>query len=420
MLLLYALIFILLVFFSAFFSSAETALLSLNKIKLHLSAKKKNKKARMLEKILEKPESFFSTILIGNNFVNIGAASISTVLFTRFLVSNEQLILLTSTLVTTIIILLFAEIIPKSYAFRHNEKMSYLYVYPLKFFAYLFYPMAKVTTFISNLFFKKDNAPPGEKELTLEEIKHFLTSQSKLFRYNPEALRMVKEIIDIAEKDIKSIMNPRLNIIALEENAGIDELKKIILGKQITKIPIYADNLDNITGIIHTDDVLYTLLEMPAAIDINRLDLKKLTRPPIFISEYSSLNYAWKQFKKHKQNMAVIIDEYGSTIGILTLNDIFKEILGELEIQQPSIRKTGKNTYLVNGNTSVDEVNEQLHLHLPDKPDYTTMSGLFIYHFGKFPKEENKIKIEDTLLVVKRMGKRKIEEIRLVCEDKSI
>jgi CBS domain containing-hemolysin-like protein len=409
-----------LVFFSAFFSSAETALLSLNKIKLHLSVKKKNKKARMLEKILEKPEAFFSTILIGNNFVNIGAASISTVLFTRLLVSNEQLILLTSTLVTTIIILLFAEIIPKSYAFRHNKKISYLYAYPLKFFTYLFYPMARVTTFISNLVFKKDSAPPGEKELTMEEVKHFLTSQSKLFRYNPEALRMVKEIIDIAEKDIKSIMTPRLNIIALEENASSAELKKIILGKQITKVPIYADNLDNITGIIYTDDVLYTLLEMPAAIDINRLDLKKIIRSPIFISEYSSLNYAWKQFKKHKQNIAVIIDEYGSTIGILTLNDIFKEILGELKIQQPSIRKTGKNSYLVNGNTSVDEVNEQLHVHLPDKPDYTTMSGLFIYHFGKFPKEENKIKIEDTLLVVKRMGKRKIEEIRLICEDKSI
>jgi len=374
----------------------------------------------MLEKILEKPEAFFSTILIGNNFVNIGAASISTVLFTRLLVSNEQLILLTSTLVTTIIILLFAEIIPKSYAFRHNEKMSYLYAYPLKFFTYLFYPMAKVTMFISNLFFKKDDEHLKEKELTMEEIKHFLTSQSKLFKYNPEALRMVKEIIDIAEKDIKSIMTPRLNMIALEENAGIDELKKIILGKQITKVPIYADSLDNITGIIHTDDVLYTLLEMPAAIDINHLDLKKLTLPPIFISEYSSLNYAWKQFKKHKQNIAVIIDEYGSTIGILTLNDIFKEILGELEIQQPSIKKTGKNTYLINGNTSVDEVNEQLHLRLPDKPDYTTMSGLFIYHFGKFPKEENKIKIEDNLLVVKRMGKRKIEEIHLICEDRSI
>jgi len=420
MILLYVSIFILLVFFSAFFSSAETALLCLNKIKLHLRVKKKNKKARILEKIMEKPEAFFSTILIGNNFVNIGAASISTVLFTRLLIANEQVTLLISTLVASAIILLFAEILPKSYAFRHNEKISYLYAFPILFFTYLFYPITKVTTFISHLLFKRDGAPSGEKEFTLEEVKLFLTSQSNLFRYNPESLRMVKEIIDIAEKDIKSIMTPGLNIIAMEEKAGIDELKKIIVEKQITKIPIYADSLDNITGIIHSDDVLTALLEMPSVIDINRLDLKKITRSPIFISEYSSLNYAWKQFKKHKQNIAVIIDEYGSTIGILTLNDIFKEILGELTIQPPSIRKTGNNTYLINGNTSVNEVNEQLHVHLPDKADYTTMSGLFIYHFGKFPEEESKVKIEDTLLEVKRMGKRKIEEIRLVLEDKPI
>ena len=419
MVLLYISIFILLVFFSAFFSSAETALVSLNKIKLHLGVKKKNKKARILEKIMEKPEAFFSTILIGNNFVNIAAASLSTVLFTRLLVTNEQVTLLISTLAATVIILLFGEILPKSYAFRHNEKISNLYAFPLQFFTYLFYPLAKVTTSISHLLFKRTGAPPGEKEFTLEEVKLFLTSQSNLFRYNPETLRMVKEIIDIAERDIKSIMTPRLNIVALEENAGIDELKKITREKQLTKIPLYANHLDNITGIIHTDDVLYPLLEMTAGIETNRLDLKKLTRPPIFISQYSSVNYAWKQFKQHKQNIAVIVDEYGSTIGIITLNDIFKEILGELTIQQPSIRKTGKNIYLINGNTSVNEVNEHLHLHLPLKPDYTTISGFFIYHFGKFPKEENKIKIEDTLWVVKRMGQRKIEEIRLVCEDKS-
>lgn len=418
MILLYIIVFIVLIFFSAFFSSAETSLLSINKIKLHLRAKKKHSKALLLTKILEKPDEFFSTILIGNNFVNIGAASISTVFFTRLLVSNEQLILLTSTLVTTTIILLFAEIIPKSYAFRHNEKMSFLYAYPIKFFTYLFYPFVIITSFISNLFFKKKETQPEHKELTMEEIKHFLTSQSKLFRYNPESLRMVKEIIDIPGKDIKSIMTPRLNIIALEENVGINELKKIILGKKITKVPIYTNNLDNITGIIHTDDVLSTLLEMPIAIDINQLDLKKLTRPPIFISEYSTLNFVLKQFKTYKLNIAVIIDEYGSTIGLLTLNDIFKEILGEIKIHQPAIRKTGKNTYLIYGNIPVDEVNEQLHLHLPEKPDYTTMSGFFIYHFGKFPKEENKIKIKDTLMIVKRMGKRKIEEIRLIHEEK--
>jgi putative hemolysin len=257
-----------------------------------------------------------------------------------------------------------------------------------------------------------------EKELTLEEIRHFLTSQIKLFGYNTDSLRMVKEIIDIAGKDIKGLMTTRLNIIGLEENASAAELKKILLEKKITKIPLYKESLDNITGIIHANDVLSALITLPAGRDINHLDLKEIARPPIFLSEYSSLNYALKQFKEQRLNIAVIIDEYGSTIGLLTLQDMFKEILGEIKVQPSAIRKTGKCAYLIKGDTPVDEVNDHLHVHLPEKPDYTTMSGLFIYHFGKYPREDNKIKVEDALLVVKRMGRHKIEEIRLICEEK--
>jgi len=418
MYLLYIIIFILLVFFSAFFSSAETSVLSLNKIKLHLKAKKKHKKAMLLSRILEKPEEFFSTILIGNNFVNIGAASISTVLFTHLLPYNEQLSLLTSTLVTTIVILLFAEIIPKSYAFRYSEKMSYIYAYPIKFFTYFFYPFVKVTALISNLFFKKEESQAGEKELTIEEIKHFLTSQSKLFKYNPESLRMVKEIIDLAEKDVKAIMTPRLNITALNEPIELQDLKKIIKEKKITKIPLYKDNLDNITGIINTDDILTAMITSQEDINFNEVDLNPIVRQPIFVSEYSSLIYVLRQFKKQDLNLAIIIDEYGSTIGILTLSDIFREILGEIKLQNSPIKKVGKNNYLISGNITIEEVNEQLHLHLPDKADYNTMSGLFIYYFGNFPKEECRIKINDIQLIVKRMGKRKVEELYLIHEEK--
>jgi putative hemolysin len=409
MVLFYVLIFILLVIFSGFFSSAETSLLALNKIKLNLKVKKKHKKAVLLSGILRKPEEFFSTILIGNNFVNIAAASISTFLFTRLMAGREELILLTSTLVTTIIILFFAEILPKSYAFRYNERLSYLYAYPIKFFTYLFYPLVKVTTFFSNLFFKEEHAAAKDKEFTTEEVKDFLASHINLFKYHPEGLRMVNEIIDIAEKDIKSIMTPRLNIVAFKEDSSFEELKQIILEKKRSKIPMYKDSLDNITGIIHAGDILSALL----AGDFNRADVKKIARPPIFISEYSSVNYVLKKFKKLRLNIAVIVDEYGSTIGILTLNDVFKEIMGEIEFGEPSIGKIGKNTYVIKGNTPVEDVNERLHLDFPEKPDYTTMSGFFIYHFGKFPKENSRIQVRDNYLVVRRMGKRKIAEILL-------
>ncbi len=409
MILIYIATFILLVLFSAFFSSAETSLLSLNKIRLNLRANKKEKKALVLTKILEDPEEFFSTILIGNNFVNVAAASISTVLFTK-LVINEELSLLLSTLVTTVIILFFAEIIPKSYAFRYNEKISDVYAYPIKFFTFLFYPFVKITTFFSRLLFREKEPHVEEKGLSIEEIKHFLSSQKTLIRYNPNSLRMMNEVINITQKDIKSIMTPRVNLIAMKESDGIDELKRIILEKKISKVLVYRETLDNITGVIHSGDVLAHLLED----DLKGMEIGRLQKPPIFLSEFSALNYALNQFKKHQLNIAVVIDEFGATIGILTINDIFSEILGEIEISKSSITKIRHNVYKIMGNIPVDEVNDKLHLGLPEKTEYTTMSGLFIYHFGKFPRVKQKVRFENFTLVVRRMGDRKIEELLLI------
>lgn len=402
--------FVVLLVFSAFFSSAETSLLSLNMIKLNLKAKKKKKKAVLLKKILKNPEEFFSTILIGNNFANIAAATISTVVFTRLLNAHEEWVLLISTLVTTIVILLFGEITPKSFAFRYSERLSYIYAYPIRFCTYLFYPLVKVTSAISNFIFKKGSPRIEKKDLTIEEVKHFLSSETQLFSYSPESLRMVNEILDIAEKDIKSIMTPRMNIVALEENADTDELIKIITAKRITKIPIYRDTLDNITGIVHMDKLITVLVTG----ELKKISLTDIAVKPIFISEYSSLNYALKEFKKYGLNIAVVLDEYGSTIGILTLSDIFREILGEIEIGTHPIRQIGKNKFLVNAGMAVEEVNSKLNIQLPEKKDYTTLSGLFIYHFGKFPRENANIKINDMVLVVKRMGKRKIDEILVI------
>ena len=414
MIVLYIIIFILLVIFSAFFSSAETSLLSLDKIKLNLKAKKRKKKAVLLKDILKDPEEFFSTILIGNNFVNIAAASISTVLFTRLITARVELVLLISTVATTIIILLFAEIIPKSYAFRYSEKLSYFYAYPIRFFNYLFYPFVKTASFMSNLLFKKGSTPLEKRDFTIEEIKHFLSSEIKLFRHHPEALRMVNEILDTAEKDVKSIMTPRTNIVALEETADMDALMKIIVEKNLSKVPIFRKTLDNITGIVHAGKLIPALM----ANQLKNLSLPAIAAKPIFISEYSSLNYVLKEFKKQVLNMAVVLDEYGSTIGILTLNDIFREILGEIEIGYRPIRQIRENQFLVKGSVPVEEINTKLNIQLPEKKDYTTLSGMFIYHFGKFPHEGSDLTVGDIQLTVKRMGKRKIDEILMILDNK--
>jgi CBS domain containing-hemolysin-like protein len=405
-----------LIILSAFFSSAETSLISLDKIKLNHIADKKNKKAILLREFLKNPGEFFSTILIGNNLVNIAAASLSTILITELVVKNKNLILLYSTLFTTAIILFFAEIIPKTYAFRYSEKVSFFYAYPIKFFEYLFYPFVKIISLLSSLFFRRKSKEIMKKEFSVAEIKYFLESEIQLFKYNPETLRMINEIIDIAQKDIKSIMTPRLSIISLEENSNIEKLKKIILEKRISKIPIYRGNLDCITGIINSNDMLSFLMED----NLENLDLKKISREPIFVSEYSSINYVLKEFKKHKLNIAVILDEYGATIGILTLSDILKEVLGEVEISRKPIKEVNKNTFLIKGDITVDEVNNQFGLALPEKKDYTTMSGMFVFFYGRLPKINSKIKLENNILMVENMAERRIEEIRLIINEKSV
>ena len=407
----FLLLFLLLVLFSAFFSSAETAFLTVSRIKLTHRAKKKDKKAMLLTRILEKPEEFLSTILIGNNLANIAAAAIATYLFTQFFKRSHSAQLLGATIFTTVILLVFGEVTPKSYGYRHAEKLSYLYIFPIKFFNILFFPLVKGLALLVNSFFKKHKSKSwAKKELSLEEIKHFLANETQLFKSNPETLNMLTEIIDISQKDIKAIMTPRTGIVALKENSGSQELKKIILEKKISKIPIYKGKLDNITGIIDSHALLTAMLNE----DFDHLELKKIAVKPIFVSEYSSLNYILNKFKKHKLNLAVVLDEYGSTIGIITLSDILSGILGDIDIGSKNIKKLNRNVYQFKGSTPVAEINSRLEMELPEKKDYTTISGLFVYHYGKMPQENARVKIKQNLLVAKKMGKRKIEEILLI------
>lgn len=411
MIVVYISIFFVLLVLSAFFSSAETALLSLNQINLSIRAKKK-KKARVIQKIIKNPNEFFSTILIGNNFVNIAAASISTVVFTRMIMADERWIMLISTVFTTTFILMFAEIIPKTYAFKYNEKLSYLYAYPIVFFKKILTPFVKITTSITQLVLTKKLTKIQKKKLTLIEIKHFLASETQLFEYNRDTFQIISEMIDIVQKGIKSIMTPRTEIIALESGADLRSLKEILLEKKLEKIPIYQNNLDNIIGIVQKQHITDFLLEN----DISRLTLNDISRKPLFISEYSSLHYALRMFSQHGSNIAVILDEYGTTIGILTLNDIFRELLGNIHLEDPPIQKIGEHRYQIQGNTTVEEINVEIHSDLPEKKDYTTISGLFIYHYGKLPCEGTAISIGDCHLTVKEMGERKIKTVILIKE----
>ncbi|MEN8222598.1 MAG: hemolysin family protein [Acidobacteriota bacterium] len=404
----YLLPFVLLVLFSAFFSSAETSLLSLNSIRLNHKAKKGSKKAKLLLSILKNPDEFFATILIGNNVVNIAAASISTIFFTKIFINDERMILISSTVFTTLIILIFAEIIPKSYAFRHGDRLSSLYALPIRFFSIVFYPFAKVFALLSSLLIP-GKGKKKKKDITTDELKHFLASEVQFFKHNPDNLKMINEILDIGERDIKSIMTPRVDMIALDIADNLENFKKTIIDEGITKIPLYKNSLDNIVAVIYLKKIFPSIISK----DIKKARLTDLAEKPFFISEYSSINYVLKEFRKNSQDLAVVLDEYGTTIGIITLNDIFREILGEFNIGKSSIEQIGEGIYLIRGELPIEEVNDQLNIELPMKKDFTTISGLFTYYFGRMPKTGSILNIGNCILEVEKMGDRKIMEINL-------
>lgn len=404
----YILPFILLVLFSSFFSSAETSLLSLNSIRLNHRAKKGSKKAKLLLSILKNPDEFFATILIGNNIVNIAAASMSTIFFTKIFLNDEKMILISSTVFTTLIILIFAEIIPKSYAFRYGDKLSSIYAIPIRFFSILFYPFVKIFALLSSILIP-GKGKRKKKDITTDELKHFLASEVQFFKHNPDNLKMINEILDIGNRDIKSIMTPRVDMIAIEITDSLENFKKTIIKKEITKVPLYKENLDNIVAVIYLKKILPSVISK----GIKKTKLSELAVKPFFISEYSSVNYVLKEFKKNNQDLAVVLDEYGITIGIITLNDIFREILGEFDIGKSSIAQTEKGVYLIRGELPVDEVNDQLNIELPMKKDFTTISGLFTYFFGRLPKRGSRVSIGSCILEVEKMGDRKIMEISL-------
>ncbi len=404
----YIIPFVLLVLFSAFFSSAETSLLSLNSIRLNHKAKKGSKRAKLLLAILKNPDKFFATILIGNNIVNIAAASISTIFFSKLFLNDDRMILVFSTVFTTLIVLIFAEIIPKSYAYRHGDKLSSLYALPIRFFSILFYPFAKFFAVLSSMLMPGKGK--GKKfEITPEELKHFLASEVQFFKHNPDNLKMINEILNAGDRDIKSIMTPRVDMVSIDLSEDLEEFKRIIIENEITKIPLYKDNLDNIVAVIYLKKILPFLISNK----IQNIRLTDLAVKPFFISEYSSINYVLKEFRKNNQDLAVVLDEYGITIGIITLNDIFREILGDFNIEKSSIEEMENGLYLIRGELPVDEVNYQLNVELPMKKDFTTISGLFTYYFGKLPRKGSRINLGSCILQIEQMGERKILKLSL-------
>jgi putative hemolysin len=409
-------LFFLFILLSAFFSSSETAFIAVNPYKLDYLEKKGSKRAWLVKRMLERVDNLLATILFGNTLVNVAAASVATFLFVS-LIPNKNHAVLLATLVTTFLILILAEITPKTYAAYNPIKLSFLFAQPVRFFILIFYPFVKAFTFVSRLIFPSSQKKEKglRRSLSTEEIKVLLTMGIKgmsSFRKN-----MISGVLDIGSRPIREIMVPRPQVKAIDMKSSIQQILDIILSAEFSRFPVYKGRLDNIEGLIHVKDVI------PYLIDNTDFSMNRIIRKPFFVPELASLENVLLQMQETANHLVFVVDEFGNMEGIVTLEDIIEEIVGEIQDEYDPkdewFSQVEENVYVVKGRASIKDVNQRLLLELPEKKEYTTLAGFFLYEFGKIPQKGEILSHESYRFVVEKMSKRHINLIRIIIEQKN-
>jgi putative hemolysin len=405
------LLFFLCLLLSAFFSSSETAFIASSPYSLEYHEKQGSKRAGLVRRILARTNDFLATILIGNTLVNVAAASIATSVFVT-LVPDRSRAVLFATATTTLFLLIFAEINPKTFAAHNPLRTSLLFSYPVRGMMVLFFPLVKLLSFITGLLVPSSRArrdgPAGR--LSEEEIRIILLSGSR----GLSALRrkMISGALDINARPVKEIMIPRPEVKAIEIDWPWSRVLETIRSAGYSRYPVYRGRFDNIEGTIHTKDVIGYV------IDNKEYNTKSILRRPLFVPELASLEKVLIQMQESAVHMAFVVDEFGNMEGIVTLEDIIEEVVGDIrdehdETAEECFARVDDRTYLIKGSAPVKEANSRLSLGLPERKDYTTLAGFFLYEFGRIPAEKDSLEFGGSRLTVEKMNKRHISLIRV-------
>ena len=383
-------ILIILFFLSAFFSGSETALMSINKYKMRHKAKLNNKGAKAAKKLLENPDKIIGVILLGNNLTNILITQIATLISLR-LYGDIGLAIATGLL--TIFILIFAELTPKTIGEMHSEKIAYSSSLLYKPMLIILYPFVFLINFIANNIIKlmglKDNTSKGL--LTSEELKTVLSESS--IKFPKPHLKMIESIIDLEKATVEDIMIPRSDIYGIDIGEDIASVVNNFKTTPYTRIPVFEDNIENLLGLIHIKNIA----PMLASKSIDENKIKKLLKKPYYIVSGTSLYRQLINFQKDKRRIGFIIDEYGDIQGLVTLEDILEEIVGDFTSDPSSneeiIPTENKNVFIIDGGVHIREVNQILNINLITK-EAKTINGFILEHLENLPKINDIINIQ--------------------------
>lgn len=400
---------IVLVVLSGIFSMSETSLMSLNKIKLRHMVDEGVPGAELVEKLTDDPNKLLGAILIGNNIVNIGASSLATILATNLFGSSGVGI---ATGVMTILILIFGEITPKSIAKQKSEAVSLKVSKFIQLVVMIFKPFVYILTAISSFFIRVLGGNPDADEafITEEELKTMVdVSEEEGVLENVEK-EMIFNVFDFADLQVKDAMVQRVDVVSVSEEATYDEVMDIIKSEQFSRIPVYDQTIDNIIGILNVKDLV--MIENPRE-DFN---VTKYIREPFYTFEFKKVVELFKEMKKTRNHIAVVLDEYGGTVGLITIEDLLEEIVGEIEDEydeeKTSIEQIKNDEYLVEGSLRLHDLDDLLGVDI-DSEEFDSVGGLIIGELGRMPEEKDEIQVENMRFIVESIDKNRIKKVRV-------
>ena len=400
---------------SGIFSGSETALLSVGKLKL--LSKSKEKSGENGKSQVHTVNRLLTATLIMNNFVNLLISSVATLVFLSvFRGWDEQVVAILGTFLITLLVLVFGEITPKIYAREYPERVFDRTSPLLRGSATILAPVVKALMAMSNLVVKifGGEAMKETPFVTTEDIVSVIDAGKEEGMIDYQESLIVKRTLEMGETDVKEIMTPRVDVVAIEENFSLKQLTELVDEEGYSRIPVYREEIDNIVGVCYTKDVV-GFIENNDIDSLATVKVRELMREPLYVPETMKVTTLLKIFKEKKVHIAIVVDEFGGTAGIVTLEDILEEILGEIMDEYDKdevigIRKTGENTYVIDAAVPINDIERELNLEFPET-EHETLGGYLLELFQRIPSVGEEIEMEDYRFRIIAAMKNKIERV---------
>ncbi len=417
---------LLLILLNGFFAAAEIAIVSLRKSRTNELIKSGNKKAIEIKHFQDNPEQFFATIQVGITLVTTLASAFGGAIFVEKLSTIISLInipyikpyihIISFTIIVILISyfsLVLGELVPKSFALKYSEKVALFVSYPIKFFSIIFKYSIKFLTWSTNIVLKpfKDDVSFTESRLSEKELRYLIKEGCKAGTIDKTDEQLIENVFEFGDLEIEKIMTPHNKMIAIDIAKDTKEILDIVEQENYSRIPFYSGRLNNIIGILYTKDLIWKFKNN------EKFKIRNILRPPLFVPATQKLNDVLQKFKENRTQIAIVLDEYGGVIGLVTLEDILEEIVGDIKDESDKIssdiEKQKDGSYIIEGSVPITDINKKLKTTIPENEPYDSISGFLLYKMHKFPKENEIYKYNNLTFKILKTSKKRILKIKI-------